>query len=134
MATRVRRTLILAALTASALLSGCATTYDSAGNTYYSIWPFIGSRNPDLQLNYPVQDPKSLRLSRDPDPLDWLSPSPAADPRVWSPYSQIDTNPQARIAAQRDDAHCANRCNAQEAGVLLALRADAGDGRRTASR
>ncbi len=134
MATRVRRTLITTALAAAALLSGCATTYDSAGNTYYSVWPFIGSRNPDLQLNYPVEDPKHLRLSRDPDPLDWFSPDPPVDPRVWSPYSQIDTNPQARIAAQRDDAHCANRCNTQEAGVLLALRADAGDVRRTASR
>ena len=41
----------------STLLSGCATTYDSAGNPYLSVWPFIGSRNPDLQLNYPAQDP-----------------------------------------------------------------------------
>jgi len=134
MAAHFRRTLTLAALAAAAALSGCATTYDSAGGTYYSVWPFIGSRNPELQLNYPVQDWRRLQLSRDPDPLDWISPDPPIDPRVTSPYSQNDTSPQARIAAQRDDAHCANRCNSQEPGVLLALRADAGDVRRTASR
>lgn len=134
MAARVRRTLTLAALAAAAALSGCATTYDSAGNTYYSVWPFLGSRVQDLQLNYPVQDWRRLQLSRDPDPLDWISPDPPIDNRVWSPYSQNDTNPQARIAAQRDNAHCANLCSAQEPSVVLALRADAGDVRRVASR
>ena len=135
MAIRARRTLSLAAtLAAIAVLSGCATSYDSAGGTYYSVWPFIGSRNPDLQLNYPVQDPKNLRLSRDPDPLDWISPKPPVDVRVTSPYSRNETVPPVRIAAQSDNAQCANRCNLPEPGALLALRADAGDGRRTALR
>ena len=58
----VCRTLILAAaVVAGSALSGCSTTYDSAGNSYLSVWPFIGSRNPDLQLNqllpYVITDP-----------------------------------------------------------------------------
>ena len=134
MAIRSRRTLSLAATLAIAVLSGCATTYDSAGGTYYSVWPFIGSRNPDLWLNYPAPDPNRLRLSREPDPLNWISPYPAIDPRVTSPYSRNETDPPVRIAAQSDNAQCANRCNSPEHGALLALRADAGDGRRTALR
>jgi len=129
-----RRTLLVAATLAAAVLSGCATTYDSAGNTYYSVWPFIGSRNPELQLNYPVQNPNTLRLYRDPSPLDWISPDPPIDPRVTSPYSQNDEFPPVAIAAENYDALCANRCDPQEPGVRLALRADAGLGRRTATR
>jgi hypothetical protein len=135
MAIRARRSLSLAATVAAiAVLSGCATTYNSAGDSYYSVWPFIGSRNPDLQLNYPAPDPNRLRLSRDPDPLNWISPSYPIDYRVWSPYSRNETYPPVRIAAQSDNAQCANRCNSPEPGALLALRADAGDGRRTALR
>ncbi len=125
---------LAAALAAAIVLSGCATTYDSAGNMYYSVWPFIGSRNPELQLNYPVQNPKTLRLSRDPDPLDWISPDPPIDPRVTSPYSQNSEIPPVGIAAQSENILCANRCDPQESGAHLALRADAGDGRRTAIR
>ncbi len=133
MAIRARRTLSLAAtLAAIAVLSGCATTYDSAGATYYSVWPFLGSRDALLQLSYPTPDPSRLRLSRDPDPLDWISPKPPVDPRVTSPYSLNET--PVRMAAQRDNAQCANRCNTPEPGALLALRADAGDGQRTALR
>ena len=133
MAIRVRSKLSLAAtLAAIAVLSGCATTYDSAGGSYFSVWPFLGNRDALLQLNYPAQDPSRLRLSREPDPLDWISPKPPIDNRVWSPYSQNET--PVRIAAQSDNAQCANRCNTPEPGALLALRADAGDVRRTALR
>lgn len=135
MAIRARRTLSLAGILAAvSVLSACATTYDSAGGTYYSIWPFIGSRNPDLQLNYPVQNPKSLRLNRDPDPLDWISPQPPVDPRVTSPYSQGPLDPKARLAAVGDNGACAESCDSQESGAPLALRADAGNGQRIASR
>jgi len=145
MAIRARRTLSLAALlAASAILSACATTYDSAGNTYYSVWPFIGSRNPDLQLNYPAnnsliwpypaQSSQSLRFGQDPNPFYWMYPQPPIDPRVTSPYSQAPTDPKARIAAVGDNGGCADNCNSQEPGAALALRADAGDGGRTALR
>ena len=135
MAIRARRTLSLAAaLAAITVLSGCATTYDSAGGTYYSFWPFIGSRNPDLQLNYPVNDLSRLQLSREPNPLDWISPKYPIDYRVWSPYTRNETDLPVRLAAQSDNAQGANSCNTPELGALLALRADAGDGRRTALR
>ena len=135
MAIRARCTLSFAAtLAAIAVLSGCATTYDSAGGTYYSFWPFIGSRNPDLQLNYPVNDLWRMQLSRDPDPLNWISPQYPIDYRVWSPYSQNETDPPVRMAAQGDNAQSANRCTSPAAGMLLALRGDAGDDRRTALR
>jgi hypothetical protein len=134
MAPQARRTLSLAALAISTLLSACATTYDSAGGTYYSVWPFIGSRNPDLRLNYPVQDPQSLQLSREPDPWYWISPQPPVDPRVTSPYSQAPADPDARVAAVGDNGACAENCLSQNPGAPLALRADAGDSRRLASR
>ena len=61
MAPRIRRMFSMACMLAAvSVLSACATTYDSAGNRYFSVWPFIGSRNPELQLNYPVQDPSRL--------------------------------------------------------------------------
>ena len=63
MAPHARRTLSFSALAISMLLSACATTYDSAGGTYYSVWPFIGSRNPDLQLNYPAPDWNRMELT-----------------------------------------------------------------------
>jgi hypothetical protein len=134
MAAQARRTLSLAALAISTLLSACATNYDSAGNRYFSVWPFIGSRNPDLQLNYPVQDRQSLQLSRDPDPWYWISPQPPVDPRVTSPYSQAPTDPDARVAAVGDNGACAENCLSQNPGAPLALRPDAGDSRRLASR
>ena len=56
-------------LAAVSVLSACATTYDSAGSRYFSVWPFIGSRNPDLQLNYPVQDPKATATGQRPGSL-----------------------------------------------------------------
>ena len=134
MAPQARRTLSLAALAISTLLSACATTYDSAGGTYYSVWPFIGSRNPDLRLNYPVQDPQSLQLSREPDPWYWISPQPPVDPRVTSPYSLAPADPDARMAAVGDNGACAENCLLQDPGAPVALRADAGDSRRLASR
>ena len=135
MAIRARRTLSLAGMLAAvSVLSACATTYDSAGNSYYSAWPFIGSRNTELQLNYPVQNPKSLQLSRDPDPFYWFSPQPPVDPRVTSPYSQAPTDPQASVAAVGDNAVCAESCDSNTTGAPLAMRADAGDGRRFTSR
>jgi hypothetical protein len=134
MAPHARRTLSLAALAISTLLSACATTYDSAGGTYYSVWPFIGSRNPDLQLNYPVQDWKRLQLNHDPSPLDWISPNPPIDPRVTSPYSQAPADPESRLAAVSDNGDCANRCDSTEPGVPVAMHADAGDSRRLATR
>ena len=76
----VCRTLILAAaVVAGSALSGCSTTYDSAGNSYLSVWPFIGSRNPDLQLNYPAVDP--ARLAAQPRPGSVLLHVPAATGR-----------------------------------------------------
>ena len=64
MAIRVCRTLILAAAAGRGVgaFGLCSTTYDSAGNSYLSVWPFIGSRNPDLQLNYPAQNPKNTAV------------------------------------------------------------------------
>ena len=96
MAPRIRRMFSTASILAAvSVLSACATTYDSAGNRYFSVWPFIGSRNPELQLNYPVQDPSRLQLGRDPDPWYWISPQPPIDNRVTSPYSQAPTDPDA---------------------------------------
>ena len=134
MAPNARRTLSLAALAASTLLSACATSYDSAGGTYYSVWPFIGSRNPDLQLNYPAPDPRRLQLNNDPSPLDWISPSPPIDPRVRSPYSQAPADPQSRLADVGDNGVCANRCESPEPGLPVAVHADAGDRRLIATR
>ncbi len=135
MAIRARRTLSLAGMLAAvSVLSACATTYDSAGNTYYSVWPFVGSRNPDLQLNYPVQDPQSLQLGPDRNPFYWMYPQPPIDPRVTSPYSQAPADPEARLAAVGDNAACAENCEAKETGAPLPLRADAGDDRRIAAR
>ena len=135
MAARARRTLFIAGtLAAVSVLSACATTYDSAGNQYFSVWPFIGSRNPELQLNYPVQDRRSLQLGRDPDPFYWISPQPPIDPRVTSPYSQAPADPPQSVAAVGDNGACAENCDSQESGAPLALRADAGDSRRIASR
>jgi hypothetical protein len=135
MVIRALRTLSLAGMLAAvAVLSACATTYDSAGNSYLSFWPFIGSRNPELQLNYPVQDPKSLQLGRDPDPLYWMYPQPPIDPRVTSPYSQAPSDPQARLAAVGDNGACAENCDSKETGAPLAVRTDAGAGSRTALR
>lgn len=134
MAPNTRRTLSLAALAASTLLSACATSYDSAGGTYYSVWPFIGSRNPDLQLNYPVQDPKRLQLNNDPSPIDWISPKPPVDSRVTSPYSQAPADPQSRLADVGDNGDCANRCESPETGLSVALHADAGDSGRFTTR
>jgi hypothetical protein len=127
----------LTLLTAVSLLSGCATNFDSAGNTYYSFWPFIGSRNPELQLNFPAQNPKSLQLGQDPDPFYLISPQPPVDPRVTSPFSQAPADPDARVAGVGDNAGCADSCESKEAisrairqaGALPALRADAGDSR-----
>jgi hypothetical protein len=135
MALRTRRTLSLACvLAAVSVLSACATTYDSAGSRYFSVWPFIGSRNPELQLSYPVPDPKALRLGRDPDPWYWISPQPPIDNRVTSPYSQAPTDPDARVATVGDNGACAENCVSQDPGAPLALRTDAGDSRRLASR
>ena len=134
MAPYARRTLSFAALAISTLLSACATTYDSAGGTYYSVWPFIGSRNPDLQLNYPVMDWSRLQLNNSPTPLDWFYPNPPVDPRVTSPYSQAPADPESRLAAVSDNADCANRCESPELGVPAVVHADAGDDRRLAAR
>jgi len=135
MAIRTRRTLSLAGMLAAvSVLSACATNYDSAGNSYLSVWPFIGSRNPELQLNFPVQDPKRLQLGRDPDPFYWISPQPPVDPRVTSPYSQAPADPEARMASVGDNGACAENCDILVTGAPLALRADAGDGRRFTSR
>jgi hypothetical protein len=145
MAIRARRTLSLAGMLAAvSVLSACATTYDSAGNTYYSVWPFIGSRNPDLQLNYPAnnsqlwpypaQNLQSLPFGQDPNPFYWMYPQPPIDPRVTSPYSQAPADPEARLAAVGDNAACAEICEAKETGAPLSLRADAGDDRRIAAR
>ena len=145
MAIRARRTLSLAGMLAAvSVLSACATTYDSAGNTYYSVWPFIGSRNPDLQLNYPAnnsqlwpypaQNSQSLPFGQDPNPFYWMYPQPPIDPRVTSPYSQAPADPEARLAAVGDNAACAENCEAKNTGAPLPLRADAGDDRRIAAR
>jgi hypothetical protein len=145
MAIRARRTLSLAGMLAAvSVLSACATTYNSAGDTYYSVWPFIGSRNPDLQLNYPAhesqiwpypaQNRQSLRFGQDPNPFYWMYPQPPIDPRVTSPYSQSPAEPGIRLAAVGDNAACAENCETKNTGAPLPLRADAGDGRRIASR
>jgi hypothetical protein len=120
----VCRTFILAAaVVAGSALSGCSTTYDSAGNSYLSVWPFIGSRNPD---------PARLQLSRDPDPFYFMYPQPPVDPRVTSPYSQLPADPTASVAAVGDNGLCAETCDSPIAGVPV--RADAGNDRRLASR
>ena len=145
MAIRARRTLSLAGMLAAvSVLSACATTYDSAGNTYYSVWPFIGSRNPDLQLNYPahnsqiwpypLQNPQTIRFGVEENPFFWMYPQPPIDPRVTSPYSQAPADPQARLAAVGDNGACAENCDSKETGAPLALRTDAGAGSRTALR
>jgi hypothetical protein len=137
MANRTHRMLCLAALAAgTTLLQGCATTYNSAGDRYISVWPFIGSRNPDLQLNYPVQTPQNLQLGHDPDPFYLISPQPPVDPRVTSPYSQAPAPTETRLAAVSDNAVCADSCESKEnsAETSLAERADAGDRRLVASR
>jgi hypothetical protein len=135
MALRAYRTLSLAGLLAAvSVLSGCATTYNSAGDSYFSVWPFIGSRNPELQLNFPAPTDNYLNLSRDPDPLYWISPQPPIDPRVTSPYSEAPADPRASMAAVSDNGACAESCDSQTIGAPVALRADAGDGRRIASR
>ncbi len=138
---RTRRTVCrfasLGLLAMASLLSGCATSYDSAGGTYYSFWPFIGSRNPELQLNFPAQNPRSLQLGQDPDPFYLISPQPPVDPRVTSPFSQAPADPDARVAGVGDNARCADGCESneaiggaiREAGALPALRANAGDSR-----
>lgn len=134
MAPQARRTLSFAALVISTLLSACATTYDSAGGTYYSVWPFIGSRNPDLQLNYPAPDWNRMELNREPNPLNWFWPNPPVDPRVTSPYSQLPADPTASVAALGDNGACAENCDSPIAGAPVPVRADAGDDRRLASR
>ena len=134
MAPHVCRILSLTALAAATLLSACATTYDSAGGTYYSVWPFIGSRNPDLKLNYPDQNWQRLQLNHDPDPLDWISPNPPIDRRVWSPYSMAPAEPQAAVAAVSDNAGCATSCESPVSDTPLPLYVVAGDGQRVASR
>ena len=115
----IRRTLSrvapLAVLAAVSLLSGCATNYNSAGDAYYSFWPFIGSRNPELQLNFPKQNVRALQLGQDPDPFYLISPQPPVDPRVTSPYSQAPADPDARLAAVSDNAACADSCETKEA-------------------
>ncbi len=141
-AMRHRRALIrfasLAAVAGVSLLSGCATNYNSAGDRYYEFWPFIGSRNPESQLNYPAQNDRSLQLGTDPDPFYFMSPQPPFDWRVTSPYSQAPADPDTRLAAVGDNAACADRCESKESDVenraSLALRADAGDGQRSAER
>ena len=105
----------LALLAAVSLLSGCSTNYNSAGDTYYSFWPFIGSRNPELQLNFPKQNARALQLGQDPDPFYLISPQPPVDPRVTSPYSQAPAEPDARLAAVSDNAACADSCESKEA-------------------
>jgi hypothetical protein len=134
MAPHVRRTLYLTALAASTLLSGCATTYDSAGGTYYSVWPFIGSRNPDLQLNYPEPNWQRMQLNRDPSPLDWISPKPPVDPRVTSPYSMAPADPQAAVASVSDNEGCAKQCEKQLPDAPVAVHVVPGDSQRVASR
>jgi hypothetical protein len=134
MVRHARNALSAAAVAAAALVGGCATTYDSAGNTYYAVWPFIGSRNPQLQLNYPVQTQKALQLGVDPNPLYFMYPQPPIDPRVTSPYSQAPSAPQTALAAVGDNAACAERCDAKETAAPVDLRAGAGDVRRIASR
>ena len=134
MAPHARRTLSFAAVAISTLLSACATSYDSAGGTYYSVWPFIGSRNPDLQLNYPAPDWNRMQLNRDPDPFYFMFPQPPVDPRVTSPYSQLPADPTASVAAVGDNGACAENCDSPIAGAPVPVRADAGDDRRLASR
>ncbi|MEO8344950.1 MAG: hypothetical protein ABI607_04570 [Betaproteobacteria bacterium] len=118
LATPDRRTIFrlasLAVLAAVLLLSGCATNYNSAGESYYSFWPFIGSRNPELQLNFPKQNARALQLGQDPDPFYLISPQPPVDPRVTSPYSQAPADPDARQAAVSDNAACAESCESME--------------------
>jgi hypothetical protein len=145
MAIRAHRFLSLAGIMAvSSVLSACATTYDSAGNTYYSVWPFLGSRNPDLQLNYPAPKSQlwpypatgspSMELGRDPNPFYWMYPQPPIDPRVTSPYSQAPADPETRLAAVGDNAVCAEHCEAKEHDAAVSLRADAGDSRPSVHR
>ena len=81
MAPHARRTLSFSALAISMLLSACATTYDSAERHVLSVWPFIGSRNPDLQLNYPAPDWNRMELNREPNPLNWLCSESAGRPQ-----------------------------------------------------
>ena len=135
MATCARRTLYLAAaLAATSLLSACATNYDSAGGRYFSVWPFVGSRSPELQLNYPAQNPKTLQLGTNPDPFYIISPQPPFDWRVESPYSQAPVAPDARLTAVGDNADCADRCESKDTYAPVTVRADAGDGRHIAIR
>ena len=145
MALCARRTLSLAGMLAAvSVLSACATTYNSAGDTYYSVWPFIGSRNPDLQLNYPahdsqiwpypLQNPQTMRFGAQENPFYWMYPQPPIDPRVTSPYSRAPADPEFRLAAVGDNAACAEHCEAKNPGAPLPLRADADDSRRIALR
>jgi hypothetical protein len=135
MASCARRTLSLAAsLAAASLLSACATVYDSAGNRYFTMWPYTTNPTAELQLNFPPQNPRTLQLGTNPDPFYLISPQPPVDPRITSPYSQAPSDPDTRMAAVGDNGACANRCESNEPGAPLALRADAGDGRRIASR
>src|SRR5664279_5902445 len=124
MARCAHRSLSLACLAAAAVLSGCATTYNSAGESYISVWPFIGSQYPNLQLNYPPIDPAKLELNRQPDPLDWMSPHPPVDRRVTNPYSQADDVPATVAGAAGDNANCAARCESTTTSASLPARAD----------
>jgi hypothetical protein len=134
MALRAHRSLPLAACLATALLAGCATTYNSAGDRYYSFWPFIGSQDPMLQLKYPENDPKKLRLNREPDPLDWISPQPPIDRRVTNPLAQAEDDTLTVVAASGDNANCAARCESTSTGAMLDSRVDARAGGRTSTR
>lgn len=135
MATCARHTLFLAAaVTAVSLLPACTTIYDSAGNQSFALWPYYNNHAAELQLNYPAQNPKSLQLGNQPDPFYLISPQPPVDRRVTSPYSQAPIDPDTRVSAVEDNGPCADRCESNDPGAPLALRADAGDGRRIASR
>jgi len=135
MALRSHRSVRLAAcLAAAAVLSGCATTYNSAGDRYFSVWPFIGSQDPSLQLKYPANDPKTLRLNREPDPLDWFSPKPPIDRRVTNPLAQVDDGRLTLAAASGDNANCAARCESPASDAMPDARVGARAGGRTSTR
>ena len=125
-----RSSQLLACVAAAVLLSGCATTYNSAGDRYYSFWPFIGSQDPELQLHYPVNDPKRLQLNRQPDPLDWISPQPPIDRRVTNPLSLDEEGKLTIAATSGDNANCADRCESTATGSMLDARVATRNGGR----
>lgn len=118
----------LVSLATAALLAGCATRFDAQGREIY-VWQFgqdtergIDYSNPRLPV-LPKWRPKE-QLWPIPSPYDFLD---------LSPYSQLAPQEHPGDIRVGDNAACAAPCNPNARVALLALRADARDGRSGAA-